>query len=107
MVSDDTTDEKFGYYVVTTTDIPTPNNDVERSLIACPFGLTVTQPLAKSFILSAQSGQTGRREEEMQVKGDAEAEEGEALNLNERQWIASYLVLHLIGKDEAGLLPST
>jgi hypothetical protein len=43
----------------------------------------------------------------MEVKGDVNQEEDEASNLNERQWIASYLVLHLIGKDEAGLLPST
>ena len=43
----------------------------------------------------------------MEVKGVTEADKGEASNLNERQWIASYLVLHLIGKDEAGLLPST
>lgn len=106
-VSDDTTDEKFGYHVVAATDIPTPNNDVEQPLIACPFGLTITEPLAKSFVLSARSGQTSAREEEMEVKVVTEADKGEASNLNERQWIASYLVLHLIGKDEAGLLPST
>lgn len=92
---------------MTTTDIPTPINDVERPLIACPFGLTITQPLAKSFVLSARSDQTSRRDAEMEVKEDVQLEEGEASNFNERQWIASYLVLHLIGKDEAGLLPTT
>jgi hypothetical protein len=41
------------------------------------------------------------------VKGVTEANQGDPTNLNERQWIASYLVLHLIGKDDAGSLPST
>lgn len=88
----------------------------EESLIACPFALTITQPSSRCFILSAQEG--------AQLKGDNGLKQGEANqqakvsiegnlernhdeeSLNERQWISSYLVLHLIGKDDSKAIPS-
>jgi hypothetical protein len=101
-----TVDEEFGYHVVTTTDIH--DNDTDEPLIACPFRLTITQPSARSYIRSARSGETRNGDmnlvrNEAEVGRKSEQDEG----LNERQWIASYLVLHLIGKDEPGLVPST
>ena len=89
----------------------------EESLIACPFALTITQPSSRCFILSAQEG--------AQLKGDNGLKQGEANqevtvspegslqrnsaeeSLNERQWISSYLVLHLIGKDDSKAKPSS
>lgn len=91
-------DEEFGYHVVTNRIIPAPTTE-EEPLIACPFGLCIIQPSARSWILSAQDPDKGDLDSETEM-------EPRDPGLNERQWIASYLVLHLIGKDEPGMIPS-
>lgn len=65
----------------------------------------ITEPRAREFIRLAQRGRSsvdqtsttgfGRNGGEMLAK-----DEGEQRVLNERQWIASYLVIHLIADDE-------
>jgi len=72
----------------------------------------ITEPRARGFIRHAQGGPAHSQKRSSDGLGatDLEAEAKDARDdklLSERQWIASYLVLHLIADEEEGrdLLP--
>lgn len=71
-------DNEFGIHIATTTIIP----DDEAPLLSCPYELVVTPRLSQRIIQSGQQANLGT--------GD-----GPALELNERQWVTSFITLHL------------
>jgi hypothetical protein len=96
--------ETHGVHLITNSPIPLDLDGESPDLIACPEGLMITEPSSRDFILKAQNY---IKTDEPKDRDQAQAEnEGLGTALNERQWIASFLLIHMAALDEPGLLPS-
>lgn len=92
-----------------TLDASKPTNESRTigsgDLIVCPEQIMITEPRAREAIQYAQGGPILYQKDSSRSPGgtDLEAKAGDPEDdkiLSERQWIASYLVIHLIADDE-------
>jgi hypothetical protein len=87
--------EEFGFHVIATRDIPLPvpppsNTDQYDTLVTCPLDLAITPSSCRRYVRFSQNCPASMRK----------------VRLNERQWVVTYLTLHLIGMEDPEVMAS-